>query len=311
MRVVKQPLHEALDWLIELREAGPDDPLHQRWRHWCEAHPDNQQAWAKVCGLQQRLQAPQGQLLLKAWRQGERQTLSRRKALGALAILLGSTASLGYLGQQHLLPELSASHRVATGKRQALVLLDGSALTLNTGTAADIRQSSSGHRIRLYQGELMLDNSQASESRIDYSDGSLLATDARYSIRRLSGERCRVCVYRGQVQWSRPGLPPSQLSAGQQYELDLSGAQASPLPYASDAWLRGLLVSPGMPLVAFIRELDRYRPGILRCADEVADLAISGTFNLDHPQQVLATLAQVLPVQVRYRSRYWATVIAA
>jgi len=41
-----------------------------------------------------------------------------------------------------------------------------------------------------------------------------------------------------------------------------------------------VLYADDMELGAFIAELARYRPGVLRCAPEVAGLRISGAFQL-------------------------------
>lgn len=132
------------------------------------------------------------------------------------------------------------------------------------------------------------------------------ADQARFAVRALDDQPTRISVYRGQV-----GVVLAdgehRVTAGQQLLLTNHHLERRPLPLASDAWTRGLLISEGMPLGEFVQELDRYRPGILRCDPRIAQLRISGSFDLLQPEQVLATLGQVLPVQVRYRSRYWAT----
>jgi len=66
-----------------------------------------------------------------------------------------------------------------------------------------------------------------------------------------------------------------------------------------------------MRLDDFIVELSRYRPGVLRCAEEVADRRVSGTFQLADNDQVLALIAQSLHLHIDYRTRYWVTVTAA
>ena len=65
-----------------------------------------------------------------------------------------------------------------------------------------------------------------------------------------------------------------------------------------------------MRLGHFIAELSRYRPGLLRCASEVAELRISGVYPLADSDAVLDALTQSLPVSINRRSRYWVTVSA-
>lgn len=87
-------------------------------------------------------------------------------------------------------------------------------------------------------------------------------------------------------------------------------APPQPLDANADGWARGQLVAADMPLGEFLDELARYRPGVLRCAPEVASLRLSGVYPLHDTDRVLAALPSVLPVQVRVRP-WWVTVEAA
>lgn len=60
-----------------------------------------------------------------------------------------------------------------------------------------------------------------------------------------------------------------------------------------------------MRLADFVSEVGRYRPGYLGCAAEIGDLRLSGVFRLEDTDKLLAIVAQTLPVQVRYRTRWW------
>jgi len=76
-------------------------------------------------------------------------------------------------------------------------------------------------------------------------------------------------------------------------------------------WTDGVLSVQQMPLGEFAAELARYRPGLLRCADEVAHLKVSGTYQLADTGQILQLLTRSLPVRVEYRTRYWVSIDAA
>lgn len=76
------------------------------------------------------------------------------------------------------------------------------------------------------------------------------------------------------------------------------------------AWSKGLLMADNMRLDAFVEQLSRYRPGLLRCSDEVAALRISGVYPLADTDAVLDALPHSLPLQVQRRSRYWVTLSA-
>lgn len=75
-----------------------------------------------------------------------------------------------------------------------------------------------------------------------------------------------------------------------------------------DQWQQGVLIADQMPLSELITELSRYRRGWLRCDPDVANLKITGVFQLDNTEHILDSLPQTLPVAVVYRSPYWITV---
>jgi len=85
-------------------------------------------------------------------------------------------------------------------------------------------------------------------------------------------------------------------------------APAQPTPNGVFAWAKGMLIVEDWPLREVLDELARYRPGILRCATEVADLRISGVFPLLDTESSLNLLAASFPLKVRSLSRYWVTV---
>ncbi|MNF50890.1 fec operon regulator FecR [compost metagenome] len=63
------------------------------------------------------------------------------------------------------------------------------------------------------------------------------------------------------------------------------------------------------PLGDFLRELSRYRPGLLRWDPALEALRVTGSFRLDNTDRVLSLLAASLPVDVHSRTRYWITVV--
>ncbi|NMU89471.1 iron dicitrate transport regulator FecR, partial [Achromobacter ruhlandii] len=88
-------------------------------------------------------------------------------------------------------------------------------------------------------------------------------------------------------------------------------APAGPLDAAAAAWTDGMLVANRMRLDRFRAELGRYRQGLGQCESELAGKLVTGAFRLDDTDEALALLARVLGVRVRYRTRYWVTVVPA
>ncbi|KPY23147.1 PupR protein [Pseudomonas syringae pv. philadelphi] len=102
--------------------------------------------------------------------------------------------------------------------------------------------------------------------------------------------------------------PELTLKALQQISLQQSGA--GPVR-AFDAllpgWRDGVLTAQNQPLGDFLRELGRYRPGLLRWEPALETLRVTGSFQIDNTDRVLSLLAASLPVEVQMRTRYWVT----
>ena len=70
-----------------------------------------------------------------------------------------------------------------------------------------------------------------------------------------------------------------------------------------------MLVASNLRLADFLTELDRYRNGSLSCDPAVADLRLSGTYPLADSDRVLTALPGILPVEVRFLTRYWVRIL--
>lgn len=102
------------------------------------------------------------------------------------------------------------------------------------------------------------------------------------------------------------------MQPGETLQVEANGS-VQPVTLHSDpwAWTDGVLSVQQMPLAEFVAELARYRPGLLRCAPEVANLKVSGTYQLADTGQILQLLTRSLPVRVDYKTRYWVSIGAA
>ena len=58
----------------------------------------------------------------------------------------------------------------------------------------------------------------------------------------------------------------------------------------------------------FVQELARYRPGLLRCDADIADLRISGVFQTENTDQALDVLEQVFNLKINRLTDYWVSI---
>lgn len=303
-------LRQAADWLMRLQagDAGPSD--WEAVERWCAANPAHDAAWQSAEALVNNLrQLPSGPLRNTL----ERPAQTRRRQLLRLAWM--PLLPAGWLAWRHLSVE-GERWQSATGEQRALTLADGTRVLLNTATEILVRFDAETRLLRLLSGEIMVTSAPDALGRplvVATADGTARPIGTRFSVRRLEGETgSHVAVFEGTVEVEAGGAR-RRVERGQRLVFGPTGPEAPQAAEGSvdDAWTNGMIVARGMPLAELVAELDRYRPGLLRCHPQVAGLRVSGTFPALEPERSLDLLTASFPLRITYRTRYWATVEAA
>ncbi|MDZ5605397.1 FecR domain-containing protein [Pseudomonas sp. RP23018S] len=301
----RQLAREAAQWLA-LQDAGELDGAGdlrlQRWRARSAAH---EALWQKAQQLRQRfaqVPAPVGLSCL------DRPDPQRRKLLGQ-ALTVAACAPVAWLAYRQLpMERWRADLATTTGQRRAQMLVDGSRLQLNTATAVDLAWVDGQLHLTLLQGEIALDSRSPLHLQTRY--GRIDAAPADFCVRD-DGDGCLVSVTRGELRLAPQHGGEQRLVAGHQARLSTTSvAQVRRFDAQLPGWRQGVLIVEDQPLGQFLRELERYRPGVLRWQPGLERLRVTGTFVLDDTDRILALLAASLPLQVQYRTRYWVSLSA-
>jgi len=304
---------EAAEWLVRLHSGRFSEADQRACERWRQRSPEHDRAWARA----QAVLAKLGGLPPGLGRAAMDAGASRRACLRGLAGLIIALPA-GWLAWR-VAPwqTWTADYATRSGERRRIELPDGSLLVLNTGTAVDLDYSDAQRLVWLREGEILMRTAHAAQPdprplRVRTAEGSVQALGTYFGVRQLEA-RSRVAVIEGSVRLQpRAAVNDAILSAGQC--TDFSTTQVEP-PRASvhppQAWLDGVMYADGMRLADFLQELARYRPGLLRCDPAVADLRISGGFQIDDTDAVLLAVSRSLPVRLVVRSRYWVTVVPA
>ncbi|NWD91664.1 FecR domain-containing protein, partial [Pseudomonas sp. K5002] len=198
-----------------------------------------------------------------------------------------------------------ADLHTATGERKRVPLLDGSSLQLNTASAVDV--DTARRRVTLVEGEMALTVPGAGTLTVQTRYGQVIVSQAEVCVRQLSSG-CLVSVLKGAVQVQDLRGQVATLQGGQQARLQASGMGAA---VGFDAlqlgWRDGVLTAQNQLLGDFLRELERYRPGVLRWDPSLEALRVTGSFQLADTDRILALLASTMPLQVQSRTQYWVT----
>lgn len=304
---------QAIQWLIKLRFNTADDASTAAFEQWLQRSAAHQQAWQQVATMNDDFKQLPAHVSRHAL-DGARQRISRREGLKVLGLFAGA-AGLTWLGRDYTpLPALLADYRTATGERRWVALNDGSKVQLNSASAIDIALSAEHRLVKLRQGELLIDT--GADNRpfwVHTRDGYLRALGTRLLVRE-DPQGTLLIVQRGAVAVFADSHDTSArqvIKPGEQVVFNRSGIRPSPTNGLDPwAWSDGVISAQNMRLDDFLAELGRYRNGLVRCSEAVAALRVSGTYQLDDTDQVLKLVAQSLPVNVTYRSRYWVSVSA-
>jgi transmembrane sensor len=309
---------QAAHWLARMHASDFSEGERAACEQWRRQSPEHERVWQSAEQLGRSfglVPAAVGMPVL-----GRRRLRANRRALlGAVAALVAVPPVLwwGY----HATPWAGAAlaYRTATGERRRIALADGTQVDLNTATTIEVAFDERQRLVRHESGEILVntapDPGPVHRPFIVRTDaGELRALGTRFTVRSEGGGATRLAVLEGSVEM-HPARASGDASvlvrAGQQVQFtrDQAGAP-SPLDASAGRWTQGTLFAQEMPLADFVAELARYRNGVLRCDPAVAQLRVSGAFQIDDTDRVLALLAQTLPVRIETRTRYWVTVAA-
>lgn len=132
----RQALRSASHWYAVLSGERVSPQQEARWQQWYEQDQDNQWAWQQVENLRNQLGGVPGDVASRALHDTR---LTRRHVMKGLLLLLGAGGGW-QLWQSETGEGLRADYRTAKGTVSRQQLEDGSLLTLNTQSAADVTQ---------------------------------------------------------------------------------------------------------------------------------------------------------------------------
>ncbi|MFC5695543.1 DUF4880 domain-containing protein [Pseudomonas sp. GCM10022186] len=294
----------AARWLVLLESGSASAADHGRLQDWRNSHSSHERAWQKAQHLRQRFSGlPSGVAMATL----DRPDLARRdvvkRALGVAALV----PAAWLLGRELPLDAWSADLHTATGEHKRFPLADGSLLQLNTDSAVNVDLVA--RLLTLVRGEIALEVPASLPLAIHAAFGRIIVSRGEICVR-LDQRDCRVSVVSGSARVQPLHGPLLELREGQQVSLRATGAgPVGTFDAAQPGWREGVLVAHNQPLGDFLRELGRYRSGLLRWDPALEALRVTGSFRLDDTDRVLSLLAASLPVEVHSRTRFWVTLV--
>jgi transmembrane sensor len=280
----------AAAWLTRLGSPLLDDADRHAYRAWIDADPARRAAFEQARRLWGELAAPAAALAA-----AERQRVRRRRLLAAaVAASLLAVAGLATRG--------GAEHATAYGEVQTVTLPDGSRMTLDGNSAADVRVDADARRVTLRRGRAFFDVTEDTARPFVVVAGPVETTvlGTAFAVDR-DGADVAVVVERGRVDVRDASGAAAALVAGEGVEAP-AGRVGMPEPAALGpvlAWRRGLMVFDDRSLGEVAADLARSTgTRIVIPQASVQGLRLSGVFSEDDPAAVLAAIEAGLGVRV-------------
>lgn len=302
----------AAQWYALLSGGEATEEEQQEWARWVSATPEHAAAWQRVQEVVARFHGLPPQLA-QATLRGP--MLDRRAAVKLLGCLLAAGGALAGARQTSVWQREFASYSTSTGERRGWTLADGTRLTLNASSAVDVLFDARRRLVRLLEGEMIVETGHDPR----YAPLPFVVAAGTLEIRALGtrflvssrGDELGVSLFEGALDIQQPGYAAQRLRSGQSMELRNGHRQPlRELDPQVTAWEQGLIFAEAMPLVLYLKQLARYRAGVLACDAVAGALRVSGVFALAESDRLLAQLPNILPVRVRYFTRYWVRVEA-
>ncbi len=310
-------LDEAAHWLARMHASDFSASEQTALVQWCTQNEAHAEVWRCVQHIKRQLQEIPSSVGMAVLNRPASVT-NRRHLLRNTVLTLAAAPVVGWLTFQSLPWRVwKADYRTAKGQRRTVVLADGSRITLNTASAISASMRSDARLIHHYEGEILVETAHNPVYKhlpfiVQTRDGQMQALGTKFIVRQHQ-QGTTLSVLEGAVRATPAELEQSTtVHIRQQLRFTshaLGGTTA--LGTHAGAWIQGVLYAENMRLEDFLLELGRYRNGVLHCAPEVADLQVSGVYQLSDTDRILQLLTQTLSVRLQTRTRYWVSVVQA
>ncbi|WP_034105534.1 MULTISPECIES: FecR domain-containing protein [Pseudomonas] len=305
---------QAIEWMVYLRSGEATAEDESAFLTWRAQRPEHEQACTRIESTLGKMPSHLSAVSSQSVRSVLLAPSRRREFLRtALSVAVVGTMGGWLVNRTYPVGDMLADVTTRTSQRRTLQLSDGSSLTLNARSAANINidMQSGSRKIRLVSGEMILNVAPSQQPFLVQIGRAIIEVkDGRFSLREVS-DGFRVVALNGGVRATARG-DTKLLSVGQGATFGPEGFRVFPVSIgAESSWLRGVLEVNDQPLSVVIDALRNYRTGIVRLDPAAASLRVSGLFPLDDTDFAIEALAQTMPIVVRRTTGYWVNISGA
>lgn len=196
------------------------------------------------------------------------------------------------------------SYSTEVGEQKTVQLVDGTRLTLDTGSRVEVRLAREQRSVTLVEGQVLFAVRSDPDRPFVVTAGEtrITALGTRFGVRRL-GSGARVTLVEGRVKVediSRP-LQAWSLSPGEQVSTTANRPKVAPVDLrAATSWTSGRLIFQQTPIQEAVAEVNRYSERkIALDAQTIAAIPVSGAFNAGDLDGFVAALTDLYPLEAK------------
>lgn len=278
---------EVVAWFLRMQEADCSEADCSAFEAWLAESETHRAEYQQYEALWQSLD----QL-------GSVPKRATRKKVGAVVSIVAALAVT--LGAAQWYAGLGETISTAVGERRHVVLADGTAVDLNTGSKIRVKMSEGLRKITLVRGEVLL--GVARDVRpFEVHAGAGVLRDIGTTFNVICDDaKTNVAVLEGEVQVKLESAATVNLHGGQQVDYVAHAISAvSPVePADVSAWLNGRLIFRDTPLPEVVKQINRYHSRPIELADnKLYNLKVSGEFNSADRDGLLEALKILLSLK--------------
>lgn len=299
---------KAMEWCIALQECPDDHTLRSEFEAWLAESDEHARAWEQVAHLsdliaqsevgpavQSELPISKSKIPKHKWRRVLKVGMPVAAAACLLLMILPS-----------LLLRLQADYLTDTGETRRITLSDQSVIELAPESAIQVTYSSERRHVTLLSGHAFFDVRPAAERPFSVAFGGFetRVVGTAFEVR-IYDESALVAVSEGVVAVNASSdrlESTTQLTKGQVLRVGGSG-KVAPMPVPPDqvgAWRNGRLIVRNRPIDEVIQTLEQYHTGVIvRVGPGLADLRLTGIYDIEEPETVLRAVALAHNLTVR------------
>ncbi len=302
---------EALHWLIALQEDQEDVQLRARFDAWLAENADHRRAWMEcqhvwntlgaVGDMARSPAAEHASSVTIAGPSGSPVIAARRSPMRVLmaGLAVAAMICLAVVVHPMVVVWMNADYSTGVAQTREIKLEDGSTVYLGADSAISISFETASRNVGLLAGEAYFDVAPNPERPFNVETGNvrIRVLGTGFNVRRSDGG-VNVAVNHGRVavttEKAEPGLS-APLTAGDWVNVTWDGKveRGNDVAETVGGWRAGMLVVKDRTVSDVIDEIRRhYRGTILSVDGKLADLRVTGVYDLRQPVQALNAVVE-------------------